>query len=161
MNEEQDATMEFFIRSSFSILVFKIILLQIVMGVLYFISLSLLDLANEGITSIRLTIFFVSQLFQVIILIFIFLRWFYTCYEINDKQITCHKGVIIKNTECYSLEKAESVKIKQGLLGAILKFGTLEISINHSDNRDIVSIKNISRPRRQAKIIEKALRNFG
>lgn len=74
--------------------------------------------------------------------------------------MTCHRGVISKHTDCYSLEKVESVKIMQGILGTLFKFGTLEVIMNHSDGRDVVFIRNISRPRRHAKVIEKSLQDF-
>lgn len=129
-------------------------------GISYFLSLFLFDLDTVGITSVRLSIFTFFQILQGILVLTIFIRWFYECYEINDREIISHRGVIAKNIACYSLERVESVKIKQGFLGALFKFGTLEVSINHSDHRDIVFVKNISHPRRHARVIEKVLKKF-
>lgn len=70
MTDTSDAGMEFHIRTSFLLLVGKIVFVQMSFGLTYFLSLFLLDIENAGITTPRLFLFCMFSIVAIILYAF-------------------------------------------------------------------------------------------
>ena len=70
----------------------------------------------------------------------------------------CHSGVFIAKSEYYSLERLESAKLRQGILGMMFGFGSIQIIMYQSNYREIININNINAPRQHIKALQKTLK---
>ena len=67
-------------------------------------------------------------LFPILFGIFVFLEFYSTEFLVTNKRIISKSGIIRKNLTEIFLDKIESVKVDQGLVGRILGYGTIIIS---------------------------------
>lgn len=148
------------VRTTLIILLFKVFLFQLLFAFVYFCALAWVQLASSPINELRIIFFLGFQAIQTAGLMWLFLKWFYRWYAITDKEVVMHEGVFARNSAYYSLERAESASLKQSLLGSLFNYGTIRITINHSDHRDLVCIKNVPNPRDYIEIIENNLQDF-
>lgn len=145
-------------REAFVLIAFRLFWTQLLIGFIYFLTIEWLGFVNQEIIMGRLWIFAVLQGLQILLSLYFFMRWFNHYYYISDREVVCHQGIFFQNSDFYSLERLESANLKQSLLGLVFNYGTIRITIHHSDHRDTVSIKNIPRPRWSIRLIEQNLR---
>lgn len=150
----------FLVRGAFVVLLAKILFFQTILGAVYFIFLGVLNLENVGFDPQRFIIFGSFQVVQTIVFITLVMRWFFRAYEINEKEVVVYKGIVSRRSAFYSLEKLETVRVSQGILGTIFGYGTISITMHYNDQRDTVVIHNISHPNHHARVIEKTLKSF-
>lgn len=146
------------IRQSIVILLFKLITLDILVGIViagfYFVLIqgevylqfavknAWLFLAAMGITG----------LIKVIISIYVVLLWLNEYYEITPDSVIHKKGIIVKKTEKYNLEKIRALKIQDTFLGEMCNFATLSLyDVRLNKYLDLYLIHN---PDRYAKILQ-------
>ena len=145
-------------REAFVLIAFRLFWTQLLIGAIYFLLIETLDVGNAGIFVGRLWIFSGLQSIQIFLSLYFFMRWFNRSYTITEREIVCQEGIFYQNSDFYSLERLESANLKQTFLGMIFNYGTIKISIHHSDHRDTILIKNIPRPKKKIRILERNLR---
>ena len=64
-------------------------------------------------------------------------------YALTTKRVVSKEGVISRNTEEMRLTKAETVEVKQGILGRILGYGTVIVTGTGSS---YVAFKTVADP---------------
>lgn len=97
---------------------------------------SLLPLIIIGVVTLGL--FFIG----VIFLLWAFIRYISTELALTDKKIIAKFGFIRRETIEMNLNKAESIQIKQSILGRIFNFGSIVVSGAGNPQAPIPGISN-------------------
>lgn len=151
------------IRQSISLLLFKIILIEIFSGVLVvliyvlFISSSAFTSQNFGLSLGYLAFFVGLGCFKIGLMIFVTVQWIEEYYEITPKEIIHKTGFLFKKEERYSIEHLGTLDYDQGTLGRIFNFGTVKF-LNWATEKE-VSLYLIHNPRKYLKILKTLLPN--
>ena len=85
-----------------------------------------------------ITVFSVFQLSYIFIL---FLNWYFSHYEIKDKEIIKKSGLLFRRRKSVSMDEVASVEVYQSPLGRLMNHAT--IIIEHNNSR-ITKIKNVA-----------------
>ena len=75
-------------------------------------------------------------------------------YALTTKRVVSKEGVISRNTEEMRLAKAETVEVKQGILGRILGYGTVIVTGTGSS---YVAFKTVTDPLKVKRHIDSEL----
>ncbi len=59
-------------------------------------------------------------------------RWIGNSYQITEKHLVHHEGVLSSREQIYDLDIVRSVSVQQSLLGRMFKYGTVSIEISAS-----------------------------
>ncbi len=151
------------IRQSISLLLFKIILIEISSGILVvliyvlFMSSSAFTSQNFGLTLGYLAFFVGLGCFKIGLMIFVTVQWIEEYYEITPKEIIHKNGFLFKKEERYSIEHLGTLDYDQGTLGRIFNFGTVKF-FNWATEKE-VSLYLIHNPRKYLKILKSLLPN--
>ena len=127
----------FIIRKSIVVVVLKLVMLQAVFMLAYFFMRiakntmlgGLYYASNMSDTQfwLGLLLFLVLATTQMIITAYILLQWNREQYEIRDDSIIHTRGVVHNKEEVYSLNGVEAGKVRQGLMGRLLNYGTVSV----------------------------------
>lgn len=92
---------------------------------------------------IRYDIFldFAFSLFQLVYILLLFLDWYFSHYEINEKEIVRKSGLLFKHRKSVSLADVASVELYQSPLSRLSNHGT--IILEHVNGR-FTKLKNIA-----------------
>lgn len=162
MKNDNLHSFEITIRGSFIIPIAKLVGVQILFIGLYFLLLWALGFFTDApLKSGGIILFLMLHSFQFFWSLIILMKWFFQYYQINKKEIISHKGILIQKRKYYSLEKAESVSMNQGILGSIFNFGDIVVELFMSNSRYEVILRHIPSPEQYSQIIEKTLSEFG
>lgn len=149
------------IRLSITIMLFKLIFVEIVAAALVIIFHSALFLFNGQTIPVVSTIMFTIPLFLALITlktamsVFIILQWLNEYYEITPKMIFHPRGFLLKKEAKYPLSQIGMVDVRQTLLGRFFNFGTIGLfDLRRNKYEDMYLIHN---PMRYAEIIEHLL----
>ncbi|MDO8657376.1 MAG: PH domain-containing protein [Candidatus Levybacteria bacterium] len=145
------------IRQSIYLLLLKLISIDIfaALFVLAFFSSLFLPFSTEvkiNIVSNNGIYFFLLVLFKISVTLFLVLRWLNEYYEITPFKIIHRKGIIWSKEKAYKIEHIESVSLKQGIIGKVLNYGTIEFYDWRTKNN--VSIYLIHNPIKYMNILE-------
>lgn len=113
-------------------------------------------LAQELSFSVLLTI--IVTTLQISILAFSFFSWYLPVYQVDRERISYRRAGSAEFRDLISMDAVQKVKIRQGLLGRRLDYGTLLIAGTHNEN--IVSLKDIPNPIGTANQIEKWVADY-
>ncbi|MCR4334700.1 MAG: putative DNA binding domain-containing protein [Patescibacteria group bacterium] len=112
-----------------------------------------------GLTKIiRYQIFLILgfSLFQLIYVSLLFLNWYFSHYEITEKEIVKKFGLFFRHKKAVSLTNVVSVEIYQSLLSKLMNHAT--ITIVHGNNR-VTKIKNANNVDEYVHIIKQLAHN--
>lgn len=98
-------------------------------------SLNINDLIRYDIFTI-----IIFSLFQLSYISILFLNWYFSFYEISDKEITRKSGLLFRHRKSVSMNDVVSVEVYQSPISRMMHHGT--IILDHG-NRRITKIKNI------------------
>lgn len=148
------------IRQSITILLLKILTLDVIIAFFTIIFFSLASFSpnatfTERVLSFNVLVFVLMGILKISFTIYIILLWLNEYYEITPKAIIHKKGIIYRNTEKFELEYVRTLKVYQGLLGRILNFGTVELHDIRRNKR--VEMYLIHNPHRYVRILEDLL----
>jgi|SRR5581483_1058291 len=120
------------IRQSISLLVIKLLLIEIISATIFLLARPLLfsnQLANliPGIVTYGETIFVVAVILKMFLTMYIVLAWINHYYEITPTLVRQRRGIIWVQKEQLALDDIQSVTIEQGLMGKILDYGTISL----------------------------------
>lgn len=99
---------------------------------------------NWGLSKyVRFDLFeiYLFSAFQLVYLTLLFLDWYFTHYEINDKEIIRKSGLIFRRRKSVSLGDVASVETYQSPISRLMLHAT--IILEHSNGR-VTKIKNVS-----------------
>lgn len=125
------------IHKSLVVVVLKLIVLQAVFMLTYF----MFRLVKNGLFGgpayapaiadsqfwLGMTMFLVLATIQMVITAVILLQWGREQYVVREDSIVHTRGVMNNREEVYSLRGVEAGKVRQGLLGRLLNFGTVSV----------------------------------
>lgn len=121
------------VRVSLVFLLLKLILLDVVAGVLVLLLFGALSFAlipqelRLLILSNNVGFFILLVVTKIILTIFLVIQWINEYYEITPTKIFHRRGIIWRKEDIYNLAQVRSIGIKQGLFGRIFNFGSLFI----------------------------------
>ena len=119
------------------------------------------EMTNSPLKSGGLILFLVLHSFQFFWSLLILMKWFFSYYEINPKDITLYSGILFQKKKYYSLERAESISLNKSVWGRLFNFGTLSIDLYMANSRYEVLLKCVPNPEKYVHVIEKTLSEFG
>lgn len=95
------------------------------------------------------------SLFQVIYFILLFLNWYFSHYEITEKEIVYKSGLIFRRRKSVILSDVTSVETYQSPISRIINHAT--IILEHKTDR-VTKLKNISNFEEYVHIIQQMIR---
>lgn len=108
------------IRSSLSILVSKLVVLEIIFAVI--VSISYIIFVDIFGFSLLLALIIT----KIVLIIYVLLSWTNEYFEITADQIIHYKGIFFKKEKRYSITNIRQIILHQGFLGKLMDFGTIE-----------------------------------
>lgn len=90
---------------------------------------------------------------NIIVIIYFILDWHNRRYTIDKGQIIKSRGIISKRVETWDIGEIQSVKVRQGIMGRLFNYGTLQFRILLIDAS--VYFKYVPRPHEFAALCEK------
>jgi uncharacterized membrane protein YdbT with pleckstrin-like domain len=87
-------------------------------------------------------IFAVAVLFTLLFAYAAFTRWI-TEFAITDRRVISKRGFIMRNTAEMNMDKVESVKVDQSVLGRLLDYGTVTVV---GTGQGLEPIKDVASP---------------
>jgi uncharacterized membrane protein YdbT with pleckstrin-like domain len=96
---------------------------------------------------------FIIGFLNLIFVLWLFISWVNTYYIISKEGMSKTKGVFFRKTRTFDISSIASVKVRQGIIGRILKYGDVILE-NPLTKKDLV-IERINEPYLQASLIEK------
>ena len=133
MVDQRNISKTLIIRKSTIVMLLRVILFELLSGVLYVllrIGLQLIDIQFDSELSLTPIALFKSFLFmtaEITIAVYVILHWLSNYYALSSKEITYVTGMVSKRENSYSLANVQSVSFEQGLVGRILNYGTVKI----------------------------------
>lgn len=119
------------VRISIVFLLFKLVLLDMlaaVLAMLFFGALSFAQLPDEVrlfIFSQNIAFFVMLAIVKIILTVFLVMQWLNEYYEITPTKIYYRRGIIWRKEDVYEFKSIRSIGLKQGIIGRIFSFGTL------------------------------------
>jgi membrane protein YdbS with pleckstrin-like domain len=110
----------------------------------------------DSLISYNNFIIIVFSLFQLIYILALFFDWYLKFYEIREKEIVRHSGLILKKRKSVSLLHIVAVETSQGPLDRILRHATL---ILEHDNGRVTKIQNVAGYEEYSEIIKQTIDN--
>lgn len=145
-------------RESIILLVFRLILIEVFFGLLFFLFNILASFIDSYLTTFNLftlnfTILAVALLINVSLVIFIALKWISEFTEVSKEGVTKHTGILNKKEQKFACSFVEAAKVEQSFIGLIFKYGTVELY--DPALKEKVYLLNISNPKKQSERIQK------
>lgn len=114
-------------------LILKVLLLELFLAGFYITakytleqlnSLFSLNLSAFGMST---TLFVFFSFFQICMLLFIFLQWITTVYEVTHSEAIYRVGILSKKVRAYDMSNVQSAYFEQSLLGRIFNYGNVTL----------------------------------
>ena len=93
-------------------------------------------------TTVKWTLIALAALFVVMFAYAWFTRWI-TEFAITDRRVISKRGFIMRNTAEMNMDKVESVKVDQSVLGRLLDYGTVTVV---GTGQGLEPIQNVASP---------------
>jgi len=150
------------INKTIAIVTIKLMVMQVVFALVY-LATSLIsdsfDQFNNGafLNEIKYDsfAFIIIALVQLGFTFYILLDWIMDKYIIEPDKIKHQSGIIFRKTDSHSIKNVEKAVIKEGVLGRLLNYGT--INIQGITANSVVVLKNIADPFNLMLLIEDKL----
>lgn len=158
MNSNHEST---FLRKSHIFLISRLIALEIILSIVYllvripksFIFSSGLSLSDNQFLSIVGVLYFITlSIIELILVLKVTLDWVNEEFEIREESLVHRRGIFHLTQETYTLRQLGSANIYQGFVGRILNYGTIVIAspILKKD----VFLTDIHNPQQVIKLLE-------
>lgn len=148
------------IRKSISLLLMKLVVIELIALVLIIVFYVLL-LSAQTIQPVSPLLVFNPLIFsffilgKLILMIYVVHDWHEEYYEISAQTVAHFKGDIFRRREVVRLDHIGSIKMEQGLFGRLFNFGTIRLH-NWFLNRDYF-LYQIHNPKKYEHLLEKLL----
>lgn len=141
------------IRESITILIFKIILIDILAAVVFLVSFPIMQ--NQGLAENLNAVFIVLVVLKILFTVYLVLSWVNEYYEITPTFIYYKRGILFRSVKKQDLVLIRVLKIKHGLLGRIFNFGTIELKDIRLNTE--ITLFMIHNPLKYLKILEELI----
>jgi hypothetical protein len=145
------------IRQSIAIMLIKIVLADIILALImigfYFLLIQSGNYTNNAISNpaVFLISFTLIGVFKIGLSIYIVLEWLNEYYEITPEAVIHKRGVIIRRSEKYNLDKVRAMEVEDSFFGELMNFATITLyDIRLNKYLDMYLIHN---PKRYAQIL--------
>jgi membrane protein YdbS with pleckstrin-like domain len=91
------------------------------------------------------------SLFQLVYILILFLQWYFSHFEITEKEIVRKSGLLFRHRKFVNLGDVSSVEVYESPLGRMMKHATI---ILHHENGKVTKIKNVLSADEYAHIIK-------
>lgn len=139
------------IKKSPIVIIKNLVFLQFLVAVTYLVAGLV---ANYGeiydtftfsqIVSYEFAKFFFIVAGELLLLVYIFLRWFFASYEFSEGKISAHTGIFWKRAYVWELSLPISVSVSQTPVSKIFKYGSLVVKVKN--NAHPLRLMNIPTP---------------
>lgn len=146
------------VRQSIAILLAKLIVLDIILGVivigLYFFIVQggVLTQTIATNTYIFSLTFIATGALKIFLTIYVVLLWLNEYYEITPEEIIHKKGIIQRKSEAYSLDKVRSIDVQDSFFGEMFNFAT--VTLYDIRLRKYIDLYQIHNPKRYVNILK-------
>jgi membrane protein YdbS with pleckstrin-like domain len=152
------------IRLSISMLLLKLILIELFAGTIMILWHSILAFYISNLSLLHslilydLPILFFLVLIKLFITVFLILQWLNEYYEISAEIIKYRRGIIFRRVDDYPIADIKYLEIQQGVFGRLLNFGTISLlNIRRVQYAQMYLIHN---PMRYSQVIEELVPNL-
>lgn len=152
------------VRQSISILIAKLILIDVILAVLvigfYFLIIQSNQLINNigYITNLFLGFFITIGIFKILVGCYVVLLWLNEYYEITPEFVVHKTGLIFKKEEHYRIDHIRRIDVEDSFLGELFNFATVTLyDIRLNKYLDMYLIHNA---RRYAKVFQQLRPNI-
>lgn len=114
------------------------------------------NLGLENLIRYDIFLIIVFSVFQLVYVSFLFLRWYFSHFELTETEITKKSGLLFRYRKFISLSDVVSVETYHSPLGRMMRHAT--IIINHSNDR-ITKIKNVMNADEYVHMIKQMVRS--
>ncbi len=122
------------IRQSISLLLLRLIVLELIAVVFVILTYSFLgnsdfmkEIFGDRYWIYNTLIFFLFTVGKMFLIMFVVMQWLNEYYEVNPKEIIHRSGLIFKTEERNRLDHLGLVGIEQGIFGRIFNYGTITL----------------------------------
>jgi len=130
----EKASFSFTIKQSPILLVMRIIVLFVFFNCAY-LGIAFASDYYEGFNSELVfnviaydtMVIFLVMVFQVILTLYLFLKWFSESYTLKEGYIIHRWGILLIRERRFKLDNVESITYVQSILGRIFQYGTIQI----------------------------------
>lgn len=121
------------VRQSITILISKLILIDVITAVIFLVSHSILfstnvnESLNINQNAYNVGIFLILIFAKIALTIYLVLEWLNEYYEIKPDEIIHKKGVIFRKVKRHDLALIRAAKVERGLIARLLNYGTINL----------------------------------
>lgn len=121
------------VRQSITILILKLILIDILTAVIFLVSHSILfntDVTNSlniNQNFYNTLVFLILVFCKISLTIYLVLRWLNEYYEIKPNEIIHKNGIIFRKVKRHDLALIRAAKVKRNLVARLLNYGTIDL----------------------------------
>ena len=121
------------VRQSITILILKLILIDIITAALFLVSHSILfntnisDSFNVNQTTYNTVIFLTLIFGKISLTIYLVFEWLNEYYEIKPEEIIHKRGIIFRKVKRHDLVLIRAAKVERGLIARLLNYGTINL----------------------------------
>jgi len=152
------------IRLSISMLLLKLILIELFAGTVIILWQSVLAFSIRNVSTLHsitlygLPVLYFLVLIKTFITFFLIVQWLNEYYEISAEMIKYRRGIIFRRVDDYPIADIKFIEVQQGVLGRMLNFGTITLlNVRRVQYAQMYLIHN---PMRYAEIIEELVPNL-
>lgn len=141
-----------------NVIVMEILATAIFMGASYLANYEQLftSFGFSSLISYNSFIIIIFSAFQLFYILALFFDWYLKFYEIREKEIVRHSGLMLKRKKSVSLLHIVAVETSQSLLDRLLRHATL---ILEHDNGRVTKIQNVAGYEEYSEIIKQTIDN--
>ncbi len=95
---------------------------------------------------------------ELSIVLSVALQWATHDYYISEYNLISFSGIFKKGEHLYELDHIRAVELKQGVWGRIFRYGDIKLSLGARGFSQVLTLKNISNPKKYERIFGRHLR---
>lgn len=143
-------------RESTVLIVLRLLAAELLFTLVLILSSSVFSLLGRYIEifnnlSLNLVVLLVLLMANIIIVLFIVLKWQSEYAELARGSLTKHQGILSKSEQKYACNFVEIITIKQSVLGMIFDYGTIELY--DPAIKEQIYLVNIATPKKYKELI--------
>lgn len=156
--EKEERNMEkIIIRESIAVIIIRLISTETIFGLSFFLLNILFSYLSPYVnttylSSLYFMLLVVGFLINIVMVIFIALKWSSEYAEISQEGVTKHSGILHRKEQTYACSFVEGAKLEQSLLGVLFNYGTIELY--DPVLKEQVYLMNIINPKKNSKRIQ-------
>ena len=93
-----------------------------------------------------------SRSIEIVLTIYIILRWYFRQYKLNDKEVLCRKGLLFVKRKVLLINNIDTIHSRSNIIGKICNFGSLELRGYLMD--EVICLRNIPKPQKNMQYIK-------